>query len=867
MPFLTPRVVIRACLGGNEEICETEGTSLSRRAASSLRIEITSATTNDSFAANLCSNLSSSISSLTVTALTPPGILLSMPSCIYTSSSSLTYFNVSYLIVQGSAAYPDALQRLGAAMSLCQTFIFQSGKILNASSNFVNVEWSKLFSATSSVSIYGFTNTSLGPSAALPGTMPSRVLQLYFVAQNCDLTGTIPQYLMTGASSLSSFLLNVASNKLTGSVPAMFSSWSTSSPSSRVLLSVDLSYNLLQYDFPTTFFPVGLKISQAFNIKLDGNQLTGPHSNIWSPLDLTGAVSIIMSIEGNQLSGSVPVLTTTSAQYLFLNFADNQLTGTLPISYMSSFGFTNPVVVIELDLSGNQLTGNVPSNFLKLSSSSTTITNYDWMVDLSDNELEGTIASDFFSTITWASLSSAEFYFGDNPLTGNVPSPLISSGNTNQLESLIISFEGNQQMQGSVPSSFFSSLVSASTATFSASPLQVQVSFADTRLLGGLSFSGLNTRPQPLILQLDASQANFSSMTLDSTLAGSLLALDVSNNPSLVGSLPAALFANSSILKSLNASNTLLSGPMPDMGSVTTGALEILDLSYTSLDFCAPSPRAAWFSTKLSECSLLSTNAYGCQSIYPSKCTFSAPPVAPVPVTPITPPVAPPVTPPVLPPTTPPVAPPVTTTVPPAPPVAPPTGCLVSSRPSLDWECVGSSWTFVGTVIAPTLTIPTGAVQTVVVGNVTSAEIVILGVGSTLVIYEGCATNLTSITIELSKSDVDKIGTTKVQTLISVNASCQTDLSKVELNLKVSQSSCKKATAKKVVASETFSALFTVDKSGCRTWWIILASVLGAVVLIVAVLVLLVLFVRPVREFFRPHSKRKRRQAASMTGQ
>lgn len=285
---------------------------------------------------------------------------------------------------------------------------------------------------------------------------------------------------------------------------------------------------------------------------------------------------------------------------------------------------------------------------------------------------------------------------------------------------------------------------------------------------------------------------------------------------------------------------------MPNMGAVTTSVLRALQLQDTLIDFCANlSARAVWTSDGiLTDCDLRMTNAGHCANYYPSACSITLPPLDIIPIITIPPP-----------PTTPPLAPPV------APPVF---GCTASTQPSTDWKCIGSTWTFVGTVVVPTLTVPAGAVQTVIQGNLSSSAIVIVGFGSTLVISDGCATNLTSVTVELTKNDLDKIGSKKLQTLISLNSTSNnpqcSNLTEVQLVVRVTHGSCKTASVSKVAGQNQLSALFTIDSSGCRTWWIILISVLGGIIVLSLIItVLLVLFVRPVREFVRPHSKRNRR--------
>jgi hypothetical protein len=57
----------------------------------------------------------------------------------------------------------------------------------------------------------------------------------------------------------------------------------------------------------------------------------------------------------------------------------------------------------------------------------------------------------------------------------------------------------------------------------------------------------------------------------------------------------------------------------------------------------------------------------------------------------------------------------------------------------------------------------------------------------------------------------------------------------------------------------TLSGVFKVDTSGCKkkssTWWIVLVSVLGGVIVLGAIFALLATFT-PLKHIIRPHAKR-----------
>lgn len=104
-------------------------------------------------------------------------------------------------------------------------------------------------------------------------------------------------------------------------------------------------------------------------------------------------------------------------------------------------------------------------------------------------------------------------------------------------------------------------------------------------------------------------------------------------------------------------------------------------------------------------------------------------------------------------------------------------------------------------------------------------------------------------------------------TLIQSNGDCSLSNLASKL-LSISQSGkkrCEKlsATTKLSSDSKLLTAVFKIDKSGCKTyWWIILVSVLAGVLLIaIIVLILVFTLVASARKLIRPFSGR--RKAAS----
>ena len=115
----------------------------------------------------------------------------------------------------------------------------------------------------------------------------------------------------------------------------------------------------------------------------------------------------------------------------------------------------------------------------------------------------------------------------------------------------------------------------------------------------------------------------------------------------------------------------------------------------------------------------------------------------------------------------------------------------------------------------------------------------------------GCSTNLSTIVIELSPEEVKQLQSTKslqtFLTLSNLSVECSSSLEDVTLSTQVPDG-CRKVETKKVVTDngKTLGAYFTVDSSGCNRWWIILVSVIAALVVlgVVAAIVVRVVWLK-----------------------
>lgn len=275
--------------------------------------------------------------------------------------------------------------------------------------------------------------------------------------------------------------------------------------------------------------------------------------------------------------------------------------------------------------------------------------------------------------------------------------------------------------------------------------------------------------------------------------------LHLSRNSMLSGTVPPALLSATE-LQTIDLSRcTSLSGPAPSSGST----LRSVVLSRTYLEFCN---QLTALPTNLEICSLMVTDSCRCTAQFPANCQISC-------------------------------------------------SCLRHTQPSSDFECIDGTWVAVTTTV-PIITIPAGAGGVIVTENLNSSTIIIGGIDASIDV-KGCATDLSTITIDLSDAELTKLGKSKkLLTLISTSGSNCSSLDQVKLDAK--SSGCKRIKVERVASEDgaILSAYFALDSSHCNTWWIILVSVVcGIVLLAIIAIVLLSIFSKPFREKIRPYSR------------
>ena len=596
----------------------------------------------------------------------------------------------------------------------------------------------------------------------------------------------------------------------------------------------------------------------SLTLKLSNSSISGTvPTNLFIPLQSFSITSLHIALDKNQLVGTIPYLYTRSTcDNYVLDLSDNGFTGIVPA--LVGAVMKNGSSFLSVDFSSNLLSGTISDIFLYLPERINT-TYY----SIRNNSLSGPLPSSVFSTYRCSDGGEMHLDFSDNAFSGTIPMSLIWTNNINApypvMSSISIRLNDNQ-LSGQIPPLFFGMQASSNTrahlgaesmngamltgrvtsnstlldlsnnllngtipsnflATIASPSGSVTINL-QSNLIAGTFPDVASTMPRGATLAVNArnnsilgdaptSCNGMSQVAYDlsmNQLNGSMpratledcsnLTLDVSQNPNFLASIPDELF-NVSVITFL-ARQTPLNGSIPSNLTSLSGAI---DMSDSEVDFCSKPWHVSHFVLSQITCKLDHTSACRCPSYYTGCSLNCTTPEAPNP-----------------------------------PPALSP--CSPSTRPSPEFVCVDGVWTAPFTT-TPILTIPSGAGTVVVDGNVTSTSIVINGAGSQIVI-RGCAANLTMVTVTLTQEQLKQLGSSKtLQNLVTLsNASKCGGLDGVALDTQVSQG-CRKVKTEKVVSSDgnTFGAYFTVNASGCNGWWIILVSVISAVVILGAIAV------------------------------
>ena len=529
----------------------------------------------------------------------------------------------------------------------------------------------------------------------------------------------------------------------------------------------------------------------------------------------------------NPISGLIPPTffanVVSASSYSFSAFSTN-LSGTIPPSLLAPFlNVQSSQIYIFL---GNNpgISGALPSTLLNVSASTVTIT-----LDLSESSITGNLPNDLWGLpITMLRLGMLYLNFSSTGLTGTIPTSWINQYHFQDLNTLDIRMKDclvsgslnralipravsgmknyvltltNNPLQASIDPSLFNAVLDQSIYSSISSLWTFNLQNASITGALALSTPPPSSTNLPLIA-LNASSNSISSFSASVNASKAIKYLDLSYNRAMIGSVDNLFSPFSAPMTILDVRSTLLSGIMPSMTLVDTSSLQQLYMDGISTDFCSGSNRTSAWGPALTNCSLLSTSASNCASQYPSICAIS-----------------------VLPPSTP-----------------SPVGCP-GTPPTPEFVCVNGVWTFTGTITAPTIVITPGTSEVIVIGNVTSGTVVLQGTGSSITVT-GCFTNLSVVTIQLTPEDLKKLGSHSVIELLRSDGNCS-DYSTVAVGTAVSGSSCRTVKVDKATTSSgSLNGVFSVSSSGCNLWWIILVSVLAALVLIGAIVLLVVLHLR-----------------------
>ena len=777
--------------------------------------------TNDTISQVLCSRLDPTTTSIAISAFNVVSTFrYTVPTCITTLAPNVVKITLFNAIIADWSVIPANISEL-----LCRTCSF----VANTSSTIPvgydssgALDWDQIRSRFTSLTslileacrLRSLPN-SLSPSLrwmevdkngypldSIPASMlsyytsVSSITSLTLLLTNSDISGTIPSNFFTPltSTSIQKLVISFENNSLSGSIaPGLLNAFGASSICNYFELS--LQSNQLTGYIPVDLIPIGIfaPFDQGILlISLDQNLLTGPIPDyLFAHLSLIATLEF--NVSGNSLIGPLPshMFNNSWAGFslLKLEASNNLIDGSIPTTLLScsipANGGNMSMARVAVDLSGNKLEGTIPENLFRAKSFKRSDANLNPRILASRSGIRKESSSSLLYSLMRPLLTVLNL--ARNKLSGTVPSNLfLGVTTTNAL--LTLNLDSNM-LTGQFPD-IASTLLSSVWFTVTA---------ANNRLSGNPPGCGMG---------LKIVDYRFASNLLDGEiLSGSFanctnVTLDVTANSNLGGSIPAELFNRLSL--TLYASKTKISGPIPTNLTIATGAI---DLSFSNLiDFCSHPWNATRWNYSPATCMLdATTAACNCPELY-SNCSVTC---------------SPPVTPPTL--TSPQTDTPQASSM-----------CPNGTRPSLEFSCIGGVWTAPFTT-TPILTIPSGAGTVIVGGNVTSTSIVINGVGSNIII-RGCAANLTMVTVTLTQEQLKQLGSSKtLQNLVTFsNASaCDTNLNGLALDTQVSHG-CRKVKTEKVISSDgnTFGAYFTVDASGCNTWWIVLVSVICGVVIL-----------------------------------
>ncbi|CAI0403440.1 unnamed protein product [Linum tenue] len=270
---------------------------------------------------------------------------------------------------------------------------------------------------------------------SLSGSLPeelSGLPLLTFSAEKNEFTGPLPPWFGKW-TQMESLLLS--GNKFEGRIPTEIGNCSS-------LQHISLSDNLLSGEIPREICnavslqeidlngnflsgnmdEVFLHCSNLTQLVLDDNRLGGG-----IPGYLTDLPLMVIDLDSNNFSGSIPVSLWSSETLMEFSAGNNQLEGILPREIWKAGSLQ------RLVLNNNQLRGTIPKEIGNLTALS--------VLNLNSNFLEGSIP---FELGNCGSLTTLDL--GNNRLNGSIPDQLADLG---QLQCLVLS---HNNLSGPIPS-------------------------------------------------------------------------------------------------------------------------------------------------------------------------------------------------------------------------------------------------------------------------------------------------------------------------------------------------------------------------------------------------------------------------------
>lgn len=159
--------------------------------------------------------------------------------------------------------------------------------------------------------------------------------------------------------------------------------------------------------------------------------------------------------------------------------------------------------------------------------------------------------------------------------------------------------------------------------------------------------------------------------------------------------------------------------------------------------------------------------------------------------------------------------------------------------PAEGFVCIQGHWVFSGSLSQnSSLVIPPGSI--VIYGNFTLNGSLIFQSTTSTIVVKGCVSISDHIVLQIDPNT----NPNHKSTILVQDSDCPSPLSKLPIKTVFTKKSCKKTKASVHPSSSKSSlvVLFSTDTSACNTKWVILGAVLGAVVIIAAVLAGVVIY-------------------------